>query len=215
MNFTILMDDNKFLQITSRATLYQGENYVDTFQIIVPKIYNNIELRPFTVCLEYIDEHQNAYLDILVPDDEDYKENYIRYTLPVTSTLTKNAGNITAKLSMNHVDKENLIQYTLHTSEVTIPIHPQSDYYKFSDESLNKVDKLIGQLDAKLDHIDSLVVNTPDDLNFDNDGTLHLSVGSKIIGNGVDVAVPGTDDTYDDDKNGIIDADQIYDTVTL
>ena len=67
MNFTILMDNNKFLQITSRATLYQGENYVDTFQIIVPKTYNDIDLRPFTVCLEYVDEYQNAYLDILVP----------------------------------------------------------------------------------------------------------------------------------------------------
>ena len=215
MNFTILMDNNKFLQITSKATLYQGENYVDTFQIIVPKTYNDIDLRPFTVCFEYVDAYQNAYLDILVPDNEDYKENYIRYTLPITTTLTKNAGNIKAKLSMNYVDKNNLIQYTLHTSEVTFTIHPQSDYYKFSDDSLNKVDKLIGQLDAKLNHIDSLVVNTPDDLNFDNDGTLHLSVGSRIIGNGVDVAVPGTDDTYDDDKNGIIDADQIYDTVTL
>ena len=73
--FTILMDNNKFLQITSRATLYQGENYVDTFQIIVPKTYNDIDLRPFTVCLEYVDEYQNAYLDILVPDNEDYKEN--------------------------------------------------------------------------------------------------------------------------------------------
>ena len=84
MNFTILMDNNKFLQITSRATLYQGENYVDTFQIIVPKTYNDIDLRPFTVCLEYVDEYQNAYLDILVPDEEIYKENLIRSTLPIT-----------------------------------------------------------------------------------------------------------------------------------
>lgn len=213
--YTILMNDNKFLQITSRSTLFQGENYVDTFQIIIPKIYNGIELRPFTVCLEYIDEYQNAYLDILVPDEEDYKENYIRYTLPITTSLTKRAGNITAKLSMNHVDKEKLIQYTLHTSEVTIPIHPQSDYYKFSDESLNKVDKLIGQLDAKLDHIDSLVVNTPDDLGFDENGTLHVTVGGKTLGNGVDVAVPGTEDDSDMSHDGIINADEIYDAVTL
>lgn len=213
--FTILMDKNKFLAITSRATLYQGENYVDSFQIIIPKIYNGIELRPFTVCLEYVDDYQNSYLDILVPDEEDYKEDYIRYTLPVTTTITKQAGNIKAKLSMNHVDKENLVQYTLHTSEVTFPIHPQSDYYKFSDESLNKVDKLIGQLDAKLDHIDSIVVNTPDDLGFDEEGTLHITVGGRTLGNGVDVAIPGTEDVYDDTKNGIVDADQIYDTVTL
>ena len=214
-NFTILMDENKYLTISQPRNLYQGENYVDSFQIIVPQYYGDIDLRLFTVCLEYVDDYQNSYLDILVPDEEPYKGNYIRYALPVTTVITKRVGNIHAKLSMNYVDKEKLIQYTLHTSEVTFTIRPLSDYYKFSDESLNKVDKLIGQLDAKLDHIESLVANTPDDLGFDEEGTLHVTVGGRILGSGVDVAVPGTEDTEDTQFDGLINADEIYDTVTL
>ena len=214
-NFTILMDENKYLTISQRKNLYQGENYVDSFQIIVPQYYGDIDLRLFTVGLEYVDDYQNSYLDILIPDEEPYKENYIRYTLPITTVITKRAGDIHAKLSMNYVDKEKLVQYTLHTSEITFTIHPQSDYYKFSDDSLNKVDKLIGQLDAKLDHIESLVANTPDDLGFDEEGTLHVTVGGRILGSGVDVAVPGTEDTEDTQFDGLINADEIYDTVTL
>ena len=214
-NFTILMDENKYLTISQRKNLYQGENYVDSFQIIVPQYYGDIDLRLFTVGLEYVDDYQNSHLDILVPDEELYKDNYIRYTLPVTTVITKRAGDIHAKLSMNYVDKEKLIQYTLHTSEVTFTIRPLSDYYKFSDESLNKVDKLIGQLDAKLDHIDSLVVNTPDDLGFDDNGTLHVTVGGKTLGNGVDVAVHSVTDTEDGSEDGILDLETIYKEVAL
>lgn len=215
-SFTLLMDNNKFLRITTpNVNLFQGDNYVDSFQVLVPILYGDIDLRNFTTTLEYVDSFQNAYVDILVADEDIYKENYIRYTLPITTTITKCAGIVKAKLSMNYVDKEALIQYSLHTSEIEFMIHPQSDYYKFSDESLNKIDKLIGELETKIDYISETVANTPNDLGFDEEGTLHLTVSTVPIGNGVDVAVPGTEDDQDSSHDGIINADEIYETITL
>lgn len=213
---TILMDSQKYLRITTNVVVYQGDNAVDKIQIIVPSTYGDVDLTKFIATLEYKDSYQNAYLDILVPDEELYKDVYIRYTLPITTSITKCAGEITAKLSLNHVDKEELVQYALHTSEVKFEIHPQSDYYKFADESLNKIDELIGKLETKVDFIATTVENVPTDLDFDEEGTLHLENAKKeLIGHGVDVAVPGTEDDQDNTHDGIINADEIYDTITL
>lgn len=217
--FTILMDQSKFIRITTpNINLFQFENYIDSFQILVPQFYGDIDLRPFAATLQYVDENGNAFLDILEPDEELYKENYIRYTLPITTQITKSAGEIKLQMSFEYVDKEKLIQYSLHTSELTITIHQVKDYYRFSDSSLAKISKLIGELAEKADYIadatESVAKNTPDDLGIDEEGTLKLSVKGELIGKGVDVATvekPDDDDIID----GIIDISGKYTNVTL
>lgn len=218
--FTIYMDETKYLRSTSKdVNLFQGDNAVDNFQVIIPLYYGNLEMYPFTVCLEYVDENMNAYIDILVPDEDIYKEDFIRYTLPITTKITKSAGTITMKLSMNYVDKEKLIQYSLHSSETQVYIHPVSDYYMFSDDSLNKIDKLIGELGEKAKYVEeaslALLTKVPDDLGFDDEGTLHVTVKGEIVGHGVDVVTPTVEDDFDGDVSGVINLDNVYSSVEL
>lgn len=218
-DFTILMDSSKFLTVTSKnVNLFQGDNYIDSFSVLIPATFGDIDLTPFTATLQYVDENQNAYVDILEPETELYKENYIRYRLPITTQITRSAGHIKMQLSLNYVDKEKLIQYSLHSSEITIYIHPVSDYYRFSDDSLSKIDKRIGELAEKADYLAEMaeitVNKVPDDLGFDEDGTLHISARNVLLGQGVNVAVPGTEDT-DPNPDGVLDADEIYSSVEL
>ncbi len=219
MGFTILMDDSKYLKITSNAVLYQGENYCDNIQFVIPAIYNDNDLTDYTIAMEYVDSNNNSYLDILEQDEELYKEKYIRCTLPITTKLSKTAGQVKIQLTMNKVDKEKYVQYTLHTSEITLEIHPVSDYYKFADESLMKIDALIGKLDAKIgylaDNAAILSTKVPDDLGIDTDGTLKLSIKEELIGNGVNVGVVEVPDNNDNVDDGIIDITGLYSQVEL
>lgn len=215
-NFTILMDLTKYLKITTpNVYLYQGENCVDRFQILIPVMYGDVDLSKFTAAMEYIDEDKNAYLEILSKDEEIYKDKYVKFTLPINTQITKRAGDITAQLSLNYVDPETQTQYVLHTSEVIITIHPVSDYYKFSDDSLNKIDNLVGRLAEKIDYLTELEAKSiVNDLGFDSEGVLHVAASGKLIGNGVNVAVPGEIDN-DGNEDGILDLDKIYNKVTL
>lgn len=221
-DFTILMDNSKYLVITKNMNLFQGDNYVDNFSILVPVVFNDISLLPFTATLQYVDADNNVYADILEPEEDIYKENYIRYRLPVTTKLTRRAGEIKATLSLNWVDQDKLIQYSLHTSEVKIYIHASSDYYKFNDSSLKVIDQKIGELASKADYLakvseEIMKSSAIDDLGFDEDGILHLTSKGEYVGNGVDgVATVGTKDNQDEIwGDGIIDADEIYKEVTL
>ena len=220
MAFTILMDAYKMLKITQNKVLYQGENLVDQMQILVPQYYEDNDLTKFTAALEYVDAAGNAHLDILVPDEDLYKENYIRYTLPLTTHITHMAGEVKLQLTFNYVNPDELVQYTLHSSEITTEIHPVSDYYMFSDSSLNKIDQLIGELGAKVDYLSEaatiLTTKIPDDLDYnEEDGKLHLSVKTHTIGHGQNV---GTVEIFDDEDSvvdGIVNLDEIYKEVTL
>lgn len=214
MAYSILMDNTKYLKATTVSTLYQGENYCDSFHFIVPLEYNGHNLMDFIATLQYINAENQAFIEILEPDEEIYKEKYIRYSLPITTKLTRSVGDIKMSLKMNHVDKDKKVQYTLHSSEITVTISPTSDYYMFTDETLAPIDKLIGQLDAKLNYLSEQTLKIPEDLGLDDEGTLKLQVGADLVGNGVDVALPSTPDV-DGTPDGILDLEEIYKEVMI
>lgn len=220
MGLTILMDDSKFLKISTNAVLYEGENKIDMIQFLIPFEYDGTDLTDFTIALEYTTPDRSSYVDILEKDEDLYKEKYIRCTLPVTTRLTKLAGDVQLQLTMNKVDSEQLVQYTLHTSKIYVTVHSYEDFYKFSDESLKEMDKIIGKLDAKIGFLNEqtsiLTTKVPNDLGIDSDGTLKLSINNKeLIGTGVNVGVVEVPDDNDDTDDGIIDITGLYSQVEL
>ena len=86
--YTILMNSDKSLVCTSRTTLYQRDKLVDKLQILIPQTYEDINLSDFTAVLKYIDQGNEVHSEILIKDEEVYKESYLRYTLPIDTNLT-------------------------------------------------------------------------------------------------------------------------------
>lgn len=189
--YTIKMNSDKSLIKTVITNLYQREKLIDKIQFIIPLNYGDIELSDFTVVLKYIDQSNTPHAEILVKDEEIYKENYYRYVLPIDTALTKFAGDIELRLTLTKVDLETKKQYILHTTPVTITILPVEDYYNFvPDESLEFVDQIVGALEAKMEalsHMSEEYNSTKvDDVILDTENnTLHLSSNHSPIGEGI------------------------------
>lgn len=191
--YTILMNSDKSLVCTIKTTLYQRDKLVDKLQILIPQTYEDINLSDFTAVLKYVDQGNEVHSEILIQDEELYKESYLRYTLPVDTNLTRFAGDIKVCLTLNKVDMEEMKEYSLNTGETTITIAPLSDYYKFvSDKSLSVIDQKVNELNVKLEAIDKMAA-TYDETKADNikldeeTSEIYLTAHDKQIGNKITI----------------------------
>ena len=202
------MNTDKSLNISVKTTIYQREKLVDNFRFLIPPTYGSVDLSDFTVILKYLDQGNEAHSEVLVKEDELYKE-HLSYILPVDTNLTRFAGDITLHLTMSKVDMEEKKQYSLETGEVTITISPLSDYYHFvSDSSLDAVSQKISELDVRLEAMDKIAEtydqSKADDLSYE-DNTLQLLANGKKIGSPqkLDDEIPAIDiDGSSDSNNG-------------
>lgn len=208
---TIKMLANKQLvNTTTNVRLYQRQSMVDAMQFLLPETYDDISLAPFTVCLEYIDPVKVAHKEILTLDEELYKEQFLRYTLPLDSKFTYAAGTLTLKLTLTWQDEETNSKYVLKTDELDINIMTSKDYFAFVDDSsLTALDNKIMELQTKADELaavaDTYASIAVDDLTLDDGDVLKLSSNGRAIGEGVTVAIPVVDPDGVDD--GVIDLD--------
>lgn len=191
--YTILMNSDKSLVCTTRTTLYQRDKLVDKLQILIPQTYEDINLSDFTAVLKYVDQGNKVHSEILIQDEELYKDSYLRYALPIDTNLTRFAGNIKICLTLNKVDMEEMKEYSLNTGETTITITPLSDYYKFvSDESLSIIDQKVNELNVKLEAVDKMTT-TYDEMKADNiklnkeTSEIYLTAHDKQIGDKITI----------------------------
>ena len=186
--YTILMNSDKSLVCTTKTTLYQRDKLVDKLQILIPQTYEDINLSDFTAVLKYVVQGNEVHSEILIQDEELYKDSYLRYILPIDTNLTRFAGNIKICLTLNKVDMEEMKEYSLNTGETTITITPLSDYYKFvSDESLSIIDQKVNELNVKLEAVDKMstayVETKADNIKLDKETSeIYLAAHNKQIG---------------------------------
>ena len=195
------MNKNKELVTTVKTALYQREKLVDKIQFLIPETYNELALSDFTVILKYVDQANVPHAEILNKDVELYK-NKLRYTLPVDTNLTRFTGDISVRLTFSKTDSETKTQYVMHTGEAIISILPLSDFYNFvPDESLEFVDQLVGQLNAKLEATDKMAEiydkNKADDLSYE-DNKLQLTSNGEKIGKAVTISNSESPDPDDE-----------------
>lgn len=186
--YTILMDKHKQLVKTVETKLYQREKLTEKLQFLFPKIYNDIDLSEFTIILKFIDQQGISHAEILSPDDDLYKGK-IRCAMPIDSDLTKFSGDVSIRITFEKIDVENQTQYVLHTGETTITISPLKDYYCFvPDKSLEFVDQLVGNLEAKIEATEKIAdiydKSKADNISYSNNN-LQLTANGKKIGDSI------------------------------
>lgn len=186
--YTILMDKHKQLVKTIETKLYQHEKLTEKLQFLFPKFYNAIDLSEFTIILKFIDQQGIPHAEILSPDDDLYKGK-IRCTMPIDSGLTKFSGDISIRITFEKIDMENQTQYVLHTGETTITISPLKDYYCFvPDKSLEFVDQLVGNLEAKIEATEKIAdiydKAKADNISYSNNN-LQLTANGEKIGDSI------------------------------
>ncbi len=190
--YTIVMRDDKSLRITEKATLYQREKSIDKIQFLIPKTYEGTDISGFTATLKYVDQGNVAHMEILtLTEDEEYPE-YSKYILPVDTNMNQFSGDIKLRITLSKIDLDSRTQYVLHTGEVIITILPLEDYYAFvTDESLEKIDQIIGTIDTKIEALKK-IAEIYDEEKADNivrqkDGKIQLTSNGVLIGNSVSI----------------------------
>ena len=182
--YSIVMQNNKSLRVTQKTMLYQREKLVDKIQFLIPPKYEELDLSDFSAILKYKDQGGVAHMEILEKDIETYN-GYSKYTLPVDTNLTQFAGDIRIRITLSKTDLENKKQYVLHTGETVISISPLEDYYAFvTDESLEYIDQIVGNLDAKIEALSKISETydkeKADNITYDNNKIQLTSNGQKI-----------------------------------
>lgn len=186
--YTIVMSEDKQLITTIKTTLYQRENLVDKIQFLFPEQYLDLNLGECTAVLKYIDQRNVPHAETLVKSDDLYKGR-LRYVLPIDTELTQDTGDISFRITFTKVDLSTRTQYVMHTGEATITIAPLKDYYTFiPDESLEFVDQLVGNLEAKIEAT-AKIAEIYDQKKADNityeDNKIQLTSNGEKIGNSI------------------------------
>lgn len=189
--YTITMRDDKSLRATKKSTIYQRESLVDKVQILIPLKYEELDLTDFTAVLKYKDQKNVAHVEVLKKEESLYTE-YSKYVFPVDTNLTQFAGDITIRITLSKTDLQNKKQYVLHTGEIIISILPLEDYYAFvTDESLEHIDQIIGNLDAKIEAVHKIAeiydISKADNIVKHDDGKIQLTSKGVPIGDTVTI----------------------------
>ena len=184
------MDKHKQLVATVKTNIYQREKLVDKVQFLFPEFYEDLNIAECKAILKYVDQANISHAEILQKDTELYK-GHIRFYLPVDTNLTQFSGDIHIRITLTKIDMETNTQYVLHTGELVFTVKPLKDYYSFvPDESLEFVDQLIGNLEAKIEATDKIAEiydkEKADNITYDNNKIQLTSNGEKI-GNSITI----------------------------
>ena len=121
----ILRDDSKALSVCNRIRLFEGEKNVDYFQILIPKMYNDINLSQCDARMVYItpDGKENSILINENLQDELY-EDCLVYLVLIDETFTTSAGELQLYLSFTSVKNNSDIVLKTSTAVINMDKHP-------------------------------------------------------------------------------------------
>ncbi len=90
----IKLDEDMCLSITRNEPIYRGDIMNKQIIYLIPLKVGEVDMMTATVYLSYIRADGTADITLLKRLDDKYNERYLQYTLPITATLTRYAGEI-------------------------------------------------------------------------------------------------------------------------
>lgn len=197
--YTIVMNSDKSLSRKNIITLYQREKLIDKIKFMIPVKYGEIDLLDYVVTLKYINQANEAHVEILTPSDEYYKDVLRCFYLPIDTNLTKFAGDIELRLTLSKVDEITREQSVLHSGKTTITIQATEAVFKI-DENLELIDQLLGKVQAVEERIEYISEVKADNIRQTND-EIQLESNGVLIGDVITIGE--SDSVISINENGI------------
>lgn len=151
--YTILMNKDKTLVASRRIDLYEGDNLVDKIQFLFPQTYKDIDLEECIVRFNYIDLTGEECSEILVKDDELYK-NKLRYRYPIDSNFTKLYGDITFDISFSMESEDVLFHTEKHAISIIPHIGSIPPTEIIPEDSAGKILKEVYKIEERVDELE-------------------------------------------------------------
>ncbi len=210
--YTIIVENDNTLYGSCKTRIMQREKLFNKVWFLVPQYYNGYDMSQCTVTMRYLMPISKEFkTETLKLSDERYKDDYLKYVLPVDTNLTKEFGDVELNLTFTMLDVDNngkVVQRVRKTDNHILKITPIPDWDSvIPDSALSALDERIIKLDAQmraLDERNKVVADSKADNIKYNESTneLQLLSGDKEIGNKVTLK---TGDASLDDGVPVVD----------
>lgn len=222
MPYTIILCDDNSLYGSCKRRIMQREKLFNELWILVPPHYNGYDMSQCTLTMRYLSPiSRELKTETLTLSKDKYKE-YLMYTVPIDTKLTKEWGDVRFNLTFTMLDVDDfggIVQRVRKTEDYVLSITQLPNWDSvIPDSALEAIDQRILKQDAQIRALADLAnvidSNMVDNLVYDsNKETLQLSANGIGIGNKVSVremlddGVPvidlnSTGSSDDNDDNG-------------
>ena len=196
--YTLKITDNNTVVTSVKEKIVERSNYVDNIQIIVAKLYKEqIDMSEATVYMEYtLPISKKIKITQLIPNNLEFKDDYIQYIVPAEANLTAEAGDIEVSftfLKLISNEDDSVTPYVRKTQSGIIHISPLAAFAKFDpSEMLDDIDQRLLQWIALQQDMKALSESTYNEMVTD----IHINDDKKLIltkrdgqdtGNGVEI----------------------------
>lgn len=190
---TFLLNQNNQVIHTVKSPIMEKSNCIEDVHFIANKEYNGYLMSEFDLILEYLTPISKTNRFEILNLVGEYKDDYLLYTLPSTTTITGERGDFEINLSFVKTELDSdgkKINRVRNFSPTSINIVPISSWLTVSDEGLSQLAELYlsnkAQIEA-LTNLASIIYDSKaDDISINIDGKkLQLKNKGEFIGNGV------------------------------
>lgn len=201
--FVILVNNDNSMTITQKRRIMQRSKLVDTLWFLVNPIYNEKSMSNFSVLLEYVLPNSRKYCSEILELSAYTYNDYLKYTLPLDTDLTSEAGDIELQLTFACADIDSMgnpVQLVRKVSGTSIHITPISAWSDLiPDSALSAIDQRLIKADAQiraLEELGDLLDQTKaDNISYNSQtNELQLLSGKDAIGNIVTINANGSGD---------------------
>lgn len=197
MEYIIIVEDDNGLYGSCKTKIMQREKLVNKLCFLAKQYYNGYDMSQCTVTMRYLLPISKIFkTETLELSNERYKEDYLKYVLPVDSCLTEEFGNIELNLTFTMLDvddKGRTVQRVRKTDNHLLKITPIPDWDSVvPDEALAALDQRIIKLDAiqkSIKEQNQVIANAKaDNIKYNtNTNELQLTSNGNAIGDKVKI----------------------------
>lgn len=191
--YVILVNDDNTMTTTQKRNIVQRSKLVDDLWFLIKPEYNGYNMADFTVVLEYLQPVSRKYRTEFLDLEQDLYNGYLKYTLPVDTEITSEAGDVEFQMSFlrSELDSNGRgVQRVRKVTGTTIHVTPISAWSDIiPDCALTALDQRIIKMDAQIRALNNATNSADgkaDNLSYNkNTSELQLLSGTKPIGNKV------------------------------
>lgn len=195
--YTILINDDNTMTVTQKQRIVQKSKLVDDLHFLVKPLYNGRDMSSSTVLMEYLTPATKKYnTEFLEVSNEIYKD-HLKYTLPIDTKITEEAGDVEILLSFIYVDLDvdgNSIQRVRKIAPAhRLHVDPVSAWCDIiPDSALSALDQRIIKIDAQMKAMEEMNLqfdeSKADNIIYDSEtNRLQLSGAGKPIGDVIQI----------------------------
>lgn len=199
MSNTFLLKDDHSVQHTVKSPVLEKTSNIESINFVCPKTYNDLDMSTFDLVLTYrLPVSKSVKIVTLTLSDEEYKDGYLLYTLPVTAkNITSEVGDVELTLTQMKVeldaDTGAQTKYVRSYNTAVLPIIAVTNYVNLEDSGLSQLAELYlankAEIEALKTLADQIYDEKADDIALDTENQkLQLTNKGEKIGSGIALA---------------------------